>query len=1347
MNKPDLNPLNPERISDSAQFEGQEEAKKKQLEIIQEHNPAPNDYSTWVRTVDDILTAREAFASEAENGVYPDFNKEDMENALSSGEVTVYSSHPIAEGAFVTPSRMKASDYVGVGGKIYAKTVKLTDVAWIDESEGQYAPAPGHKEEHNEIASIKEKAQANGTFMKAPNGKPSNLNERHWLQVRTTAFKNWFGDWEGEDNVSKIVDANGEPLPVSHSTNAEFTVFKNTQENDSGWLGAGHYFFGDRSLDGQYGKNVMETFLNVRNPYYASDEDINKLSELNDNAASKSFAMEVQAKGYDGVYYNGNLNQEIVVFNPNQIKSTMNNGNYSNESNDIRFLFVGEQGAANLDMAEEATTRLDNLNVARQMEASGKEAKNVKLATGWERGADGKWRYETPDLDIKEDNLNKLGTGDITALPLEDAIKNNGLFDAYPQLKSIMVRTRDGASIAMTAWNDVRKDIVFNNGYLHSISEAETRSTLIHEIQHAIQGIEGFTAGSNPNMFTDVIDEVAVEKARKRFHSILDNKTKENFFFEVEETRKKAAERREKVDALNREMDGLDLEDDKVYSDSEWLFKAKAEAEELYHNALESSQFLENALRQKIGDEGYREAHSAYFKWAVNPPQISFLAQYERSAGEVEARNASRRMNMTAEERRVSLAVETEDVARQDQLFLFDALSDKNFTPITRQEADALVDLLKKSGLAKEIVLGQEELRLIVEEDERQQAEALLTGKARLLAVGERITLGDSEYLKLGDGHFAKILRAKDGGEKQRPVAASGALKFVNEERRRLEEAAAREKDRLEDAFVASSSRYKSREKYNIIYRAALSEYISQTHSDVLREVYKKLCELGRERQGLIEQINDYKKKKREHEHGKRELNEKDVVERLRDVDLRITHAERNIEHYVPASVAAPVVTTADYFCDTETTFTPVMQLVYRMERDEHGNRIIKSNEQEIQSRWDAMKADDRFLHEKSPKSNSEYLIDKVNGDIYRFSDHWGFVASCTWAVNFDFTTSEDQAQGILRVSDGIAVSNVKNFVRKKDSYGWSNPEYCETMRSLLLEKLDIIKELVSNENSQTYLDKSAIKYLERSVIGRLFHDLKTKTLLQSEEHRDIINKYNALDKVTQDRQAFYMRARSGKVYGAVKDGVVYLDDTRLNANTPIHEFAHLWNDVVKKDNPTLWNKIVEQVKETAYFKELDNNPAYAHLSGEARADEAFARAVGDEGARVFHDPALGNTFKERFRQLLKDFWRCVGDKLGIRDLSPEQIGRLSFRQLVKGAAADITSKIPIKIGNCILTAEQREKLRRGESIQLASMVDKLGNRHANVQVRLKNNKIKVVKPELRPTLKLMKKKSAVRHM
>ena len=60
-----------------------------------------------------------------------------------------------------------------------------------------------------EMQQIKDQTIANGTFMKAPNGKPTNLNEKQWLQVRTKTFKKWFGDWEkAPANASKIVDEN-----------------------------------------------------------------------------------------------------------------------------------------------------------------------------------------------------------------------------------------------------------------------------------------------------------------------------------------------------------------------------------------------------------------------------------------------------------------------------------------------------------------------------------------------------------------------------------------------------------------------------------------------------------------------------------------------------------------------------------------------------------------------------------------------------------------------------------------------------------------------------------------------------------------------------------------------------------------------------------------------------------------------------------------------------------------------------------------------------------------------------------------------------------------------------------
>jgi hypothetical protein len=102
--------------------------------------------------------------------------------------------------------------------------------------------------------------------------------------------------------------------------------------------------------------------------------------------------------------------------------------------------FIGEKGAKRLDEREEATTRLDNLGVARDMESSGKDAKAIKLATGWERGADGKWRYETMDFKLVEEALGK-------ARRLDEVVEDSELFAAYPELGGVAVEFADWVAL------------------------------------------------------------------------------------------------------------------------------------------------------------------------------------------------------------------------------------------------------------------------------------------------------------------------------------------------------------------------------------------------------------------------------------------------------------------------------------------------------------------------------------------------------------------------------------------------------------------------------------------------------------------------------------------------------------------------------------------------------------------------------------------------------------------------------------------------------------------------------------------------------------------------------------
>ena len=75
------------------------------------------------------------------------------------------------------------------------------------------------------------------------------------------------------------------------------------------------------------------------------------------------------------------------------------------------------------------------------------------------------------------------------------------------------------------------------------------------------------------------------------------------------------------------------------------------------------------------------------------------------------------------------------------------------------------------------------------------------------------------------------------------------------------------------------------------------------------------------------------------------------------------------------------------------------------------------SSDKSVISFWEGLKSDKDLKWHHSPLSNSEYLVNHHTGDIYRFSDHWGKVASCEWSLN------DDPTEGW-----SIGVANIKSF-------------------------------------------------------------------------------------------------------------------------------------------------------------------------------------------------------------------------------------------------------------------------------------------------------------------------------
>lgn len=271
---------------------------------------------------------------------------------------------------------------------------------------------------------------------------------------------------------------------------------------------------------------------------------------------------------------------------------------FNSRKQDVRFMFGGEKGAAEADKAEEKTYRMDNLKVAEEMERGKKDAKTIKLATGWERGADGKWRYEMPDAKIKD--MKDIGGGNIVKRfdddmlwndgKLTDVIDAPGLFEAYPQLKDVRIDT-DAIMNDMPSNGDYNAKT--NTITIHADELKYMNSILNHEIQHAIQHIEGFARGGSPSLIRGEV--------KKKFNEV------------TKQIRQLRAEGKED--------------------------EAKA--------LVEKNRGLYNAYQK---NDDYNS--------------------YKSLAGEVEARNVESRMGMTDEERRNSLAEETEDVNRDEQIVM-----------------------------------------------------------------------------------------------------------------------------------------------------------------------------------------------------------------------------------------------------------------------------------------------------------------------------------------------------------------------------------------------------------------------------------------------------------------------------------------------------------------------------------------------------------------------------------------------------------------------------------------------------------------------------------------------------
>ena len=135
------------------------------------------------------------------------------------------------------------------------------------------------------------------------------------------------------------------------------------------------------------------------------------------------------------------------------------------------------------------TADVGRLADAERMEKASMDSETVRRETGWYRGYDGKWRFEIDDSKMRFINHREESR---RTWKLDELIRHDALFAAYPELRDYTVLNFGISDDVEAAFYPGLNRITLDP----RLSRAEKRAALIHEIQHAIQLIEGFSVGA-----------------------------------------------------------------------------------------------------------------------------------------------------------------------------------------------------------------------------------------------------------------------------------------------------------------------------------------------------------------------------------------------------------------------------------------------------------------------------------------------------------------------------------------------------------------------------------------------------------------------------------------------------------------------------------------------------------------------------------------------------------------------------------------------------------------------------------------------------------------------------------
>lgn len=187
-----------------------------------------------------------------------------------------------------------------------------------------------------------------------------------------------------------------------------------------------------------------------------------------------------------------------------------------------------------------------------------------------------------------------------------------------------------------------------------------------------------------------------------------------------------------------------------------------------------------------------------------------------------------------------------------------------------------------------------------------------------------------------------------------------------------------------------------------------------------------------------------------------------------------------------------------------------------------------------------------------------------------------------------------------------------------------------------------------------------------------------------------------------------YMKTPNGIVYGAkLPDGTIYINPKHMNANTPIHEFGHLWEQLM----PKRFAKGVELLKNTKagkdLFQKLKANKGYANYSDEKLWSETLVTMIGNRGEELFHSSS-----KSKFVEWVKDFFKTLGEilhKLSNGLIGKELTPNDKLSTFIKGALNDIMGSKEILPESEITDKESSLYIKHFDDKQMLKLLHGIG--------------------------------------